>query len=179
MALWVREDIAAFQVVQSSPDCFVKRKGTDMEVVSAQLCHLPQWAAMRIKLWPWDTINVQAEEAKELYLAGHSDRGAFVAVEDSAELSGFAEATIRRDYVEGCATSPVVFLEGIYVLPELRKRGVARALSDSVAAWGRDRGATEYASNALIDNLDSHAFHLAVGFAETERVVFFKRALLA
>ena len=35
---------------------------------------------------------------------------------------GFAEASIRHDYVNGCETSPVVFLEGIYVRSEYRKR---------------------------------------------------------
>jgi aminoglycoside 6'-N-acetyltransferase I len=59
----------------------------------------------------------------------------------------------------------------------MRKRGIARALSEAVAGWGRTRGATEYGSNALLENADSHAFHTAIGFAETERVVFFKRAL--
>lgn len=90
---------------------------------------------------------------------------------------GFAEATIRRDYVEGCETSPVVFLEGVYVRPEARRGGVAQALADAVAEWGKVKGCTEFASNALLDNSDSHRFHAAIGFAETERVVFFRRAL--
>jgi aminoglycoside 6'-N-acetyltransferase I len=148
-----------------------------MIVVPAQSSHLRQWAQMRIRLWVWDTVEDHAEEAEELYLSAHPDRAAFVALNGNGSLSGFAEATIRRDYVEGCDTSPVVFLEGIYVRPDMRKRGIARALSDAVAGWGRTCGASEYASNALLENTDSHAFHAAIGFAETERVVFFKQAL--
>lgn len=148
-----------------------------MIVVPAQSSHLPQWAQMRIGLWAWDTVEDHAEEAEELFLSANPDRAAFVALNVNGSLSGFAEATIRRDYVEGCDTSPVVFLEGVYVRPEMRRRGIARALSEAVAEWGRTRGATEYASNALLQNADSHAFHTGIGFAETERIVFFKRAL--
>ncbi len=148
-----------------------------MTILPATAAHLPQWATLRYALWTWDTVEDHAEEAQELYLKGNPDRAAFVALDDAGVVTGFAEATLRRDYVEGCETSPVAFLEGIYILPEARKSGVARALSDAVADWGRSRGCTEYASNALIDNVDSHAFHAAIGFEETERVVFFRKAL--
>lgn len=148
-----------------------------MEIVAATADHLSQWAALRIQLWDWDSVEEHAEEAAALYLADHPDRAAFVAFDDAGVMIGFAEAAIRRDYVEGCETSPVVFLEGVYVAPDARKSGVARALADRVGNWGRARGCAEYASNALLDNIDSHAFHAAIGFVETERVVFFSRAL--
>jgi aminoglycoside 6'-N-acetyltransferase I len=132
---------------------------------------------MRITLWPWDEVEDHAEEAEELYLAGNPDRHAMIALDDGGVAAGFAEATIRRDYVEGCETSPVVFLEGIYVRPEARLGGVALALAEAVAEWGKAKGCTEFASNALLDNIDSHRFHAAIGFEETERVVFFRREL--
>jgi aminoglycoside 6'-N-acetyltransferase I len=50
-------------------------------------------------------------------------------------------------------------------------------LCERVADWARALGVTELASDALIDNHDSHAMHRALGFAETERIVFFRRAL--
>lgn len=132
---------------------------------------------MRHALWDFETTEDHAEQAAEFYLSGHPDRVAFIALDDSGEPIGFAEAALRRDYVEGCETSPVAFLEGVYVEPGARKSGVARALSDAVAAWGRERGCSEFASNALIDNTASHAFHAAIGFEETERVVFFRKEL--
>ncbi len=54
---------------------------------------------------------------------------------------------------------------------------MGRALAEAVGLWGKDRGCTEYASNALLDNVDSHNFHAAIGFAETERVVYFRKEL--
>ncbi len=139
--------------------------------------HLPEWAQLRSRLWPWDMVESHIKDAQALYLSGHPDRAAFAALGADEHVSGFAEAALRRDYVEGCDTSPVVFLEGIYVVEAMRRQGIARALSDRVAMWGAAQGALDYASNALLDNTDSHAFHAAIGFAETERVVFFKRSL--
>lgn len=147
-----------------------------MRVVPATADHLDQWAALRIALWPWDTVADHRAEAEDMYLSPGARRTAFVAVEGD-DVLGFAEASLRHDYVEGCETSPVAYLEGIYVRPDARKRGVARALSAAVAEWGRAQGCTEYASDALLDNIDSHAFHAAIGFAETGRVVYFRKEL--
>jgi aminoglycoside 6'-N-acetyltransferase I len=148
-----------------------------MQIIPASHDRLGAWAEMRYALWTWDTVADHAEEAEELYLAGNPDRYALIALNDSGVAIGFAEAIIRRDYVEGCETSPVLFLEGVYVSPEARLGGVALALADAVAAWGKAKDCTEFASNALLDNIDSHRFHGAIGFEETERVVFFKKEL--
>jgi len=90
---------------------------------------------------------------------------------------GLAEAAMRTDYVNGTAASPVAFLEGIYVLPDARRQGVAAALVDAVCRWARECGCRELASDALLENERSHAVHRALGFEETERVVFFRKPL--
>lgn len=148
-----------------------------MQIVPAALERLMPWAEMRIALWPWDTVEDHAEEAEELYLGDQTDRAAFIALDSEGTAIGFAEAALRRDYVEGCETSPVAYLEGIYVRPDARLKGAARALAEAVADWGRARGCSEFASDALLDNIESHRFHAAIGFTETERVVFFRREL--
>ena len=100
----------------------------------------------------------------------------FVAVLDE-RVTGFAEVSLRSDYVNGCETSPVAFLEGIYVRPEHRRRGIGRALVAAVEQWGRERGCSELGSDALLDNHMSHRFHGGAGFEETERVVYFRKPL--
>ena len=90
---------------------------------------------------------------------------------------GFAEATLRMDNVNGCATSPVAFLEGIYVERWARRQGVARALVGVVEQWGREMGCREFASDALLENVGSHSMHRGLGFQETERVVYFRKDL--
>jgi len=130
------------------------------------------WAALRIALWP----DVMTDEIDRLLAAPDPDRPAWLAFDETGPI-GFAEASLRHDHVNGCETSPVAFLEGIYVTPPARRQGVGRALDAAVRDWAISRGCREYASDALLANRDSHGFHAALGFEETERVVYFRRVL--
>ena len=105
------------------------------------------------------------------------DAAVFLACEDGGPAIGFAEAALRRDYVNGTESSPVGFLEAWYVAPPWRGRGVGRALIAAVEGWTRGQGCAELASDALLDNTASHAAHAACGFEETERVVYFRKSL--
>ena len=71
----------------------------------------------------------------------------------------------------------MAYLEGVYVTPNARRRGVATALIEAVKRWGRAAGCRELASDATLDNDASHAMHRALGFAPTERLVFFRHDL--
>ena len=84
---------------------------------------------------------------------------------------------MRTDYVNGTNSSPVAFLEGIYVSPSARLQGIARKLLVAAEEWARSLGSREFASDALFENTQSHAMHAALGFTESERVIFFKKAL--
>jgi len=84
---------------------------------------------------------------------------------------------LRHDYVEGTSTSPVGYLEGIYVRPAYRKQGMARKLVSACEAWAREKGCREFASDCLLDNRDSLAFHLALGFMEAGRIICFTKDL--
>ncbi len=103
--------------------------------------------------------------------------GLFISYSQTRIPAGFAEASVRHDYVNGTSSCPVAFLEGIYVAPEFRRAGVARQLVSAVIGWAESCGFTELASDADISNEESHAMHRALGFEETERVVFFRRNL--
>ena len=135
------------------------------------------WAELRAALWPDTSADEHRREIAATIRAAAKGAVTFVAVTDPGGIDGFVEASLRHDYVNGCGTSPVTFVEGIYVRPERRGAGIGRALCAAVEAWGRARGCAELASDALLDNAASHAFHRAVGFAETERVVYFRKAL--
>ncbi|MFB2562036.1 aminoglycoside 6'-N-acetyltransferase [Rhizobium sp. IMFF44] len=146
-----------------------------MRIEQAADEHLEAWARLRAELWP--DSSYEHHRAELAQFRANENAFAYLAINSAGHVAGFAEATLRHDYVNGCKTSPVLFLEGIYVRPEDRRGGVARALCQAVAAWGREVGCTEFASDALIDNLASHAFHAALGFVETRRVVYFRKLL--
>ena len=149
----------------------------DVRVRVATVVDAAAWGSMRRALWP-DADDADREEQLRL-ASGPEDRAiALLAVDaDSGEAVGFAEASIRREYVNGTETSPVGFLEGWYVRPEWRASGVGRMLVMAVAAWVRDRGCRELASDTWLDNPASQAAHLGCGFEETERVVNYRMQL--
>jgi aminoglycoside 6'-N-acetyltransferase I len=150
--------------------------GQSVRIAPASAEDAGAWLELRLALWPGERREEFATEIASL-LVDPGDTVNLIAHSDTGEAIGFAEADLRRDYVEGCKTSPVAFLEGIYVAPAHRRQGVAAALVRAVEDWGRQNGCIEFASDAVIDNLDSQAMHRAIGFTETVRVVYFRKEL--
>jgi aminoglycoside 6'-N-acetyltransferase I len=139
--------------------------------------HLQPWSILRAALWPHHSVEEHFEELTGSLCESPGNFFGFVARLSGGDIVGFAEASLRIDYVNGCSSSPVLFLEGIYVEPAYRRQKVGKALLDAVRACGKLSGCTEFASDASLDNLESHAFHAALGFEETQRVVFFRQRL--
>jgi len=137
---------------------------------------LNAWATLRHELWPDASVAEHAREA-EAILNNPAEAAAFIAWDSQGAVAGFAEAALRHDYVNGCATSPVAFLEGIYVRPAYRNRGIARLLCRAVEDWAVGLGCAELASDVEIHNTISQDMHIAIGFEETERVVYYRKVL--
>lgn len=136
----------------------------------------PRWLALRRALWDDGSDDEHRAEITE-QCADPARYAAFLASADDSTALGLAEAALRRDYVNGTDSSPVLFLEGLYVAPQARRQGLARSLVAAVADWGRALGCTEMASDTPLDNTLSQAVHDRLGFAETERVVCFVKRL--
>jgi aminoglycoside 6'-N-acetyltransferase I len=136
----------------------------------------PGWLDLRLALWPDATVD-EHRGYMALSLA-QPERFLQLMVYDAERRAvGFIEGSIRGDYVNGTESSPVGFVEGVYVVPTWRRKGIARLLFDGIGDWARARGCRELASDALIDNEISQRAHRALGFRETERVVYFARPL--
>ncbi len=148
-----------------------------MRVRTANATDIADWAALRAELWPSQALRAHQIEVIAALASVGGRAVALVAEEDPGGATGFVEASLRYEYVNGCETSPVAFVEGLYVRPNHRAAGIGRALLAAVETWARERGCSELASDALLENGASHAFHAAVGFHETERVVFFRKLL--
>lgn len=136
----------------------------------------PGWLELRQALWP-NCSREQHRSEMSSFVASPERYAQFVAYAGSGHAVGLVEASVRTDWVNGTHSSPVAFLEGIYVAPEARRSGVAAALVAAVCSWAKSIGCRELASDALLENETSHALHRALGFEETERVVFFRKAL--
>ena len=132
---------------------------------------------MRLALWPEGSIAGHTREVDQFFAGAlHMPLAVLIAVDDADAVVGFVELSIRN-YAEDCATDRVAYLEGWYVVPEARRRGVGRALVTAAEAWGRSQGCTECGSDALIDNDVSAAAHRALGFTETVQIRCFKKIL--
>ena len=141
-----------------------------MTVRQAVPTDLPEAARLALLLWP-------EYDPAELAPLLDSPEAAVFLCESDGQAVGFAQCQLRRDYVEGCETSPVGYLEGVYVEEGHRRRGAARALVDACQAWARRQGCREFASDCELDNTDSLRFHLNVGFEEANRIICFTRKL--
>jgi aminoglycoside 6'-N-acetyltransferase I len=125
---------------------------------------------MREALWP------DCSDADNDSWFARDDATTFLATRDDGSLCGFVEVG-SRPYAEGCESSPVGYVEGWWVAPDMRCQGVGRALLHAAEDWARSRGYTEMGSDALIDNSGSHAAHGRCGYSEVERLVMFRKSL--
>lgn len=131
-------------------------------------------AALALKLWPGHDTEELRKDFKSL-LSGQ-DAAVFLCEAAGAPV-GFAQCQLRHDYVEGTSSSPVGYLEGIFVDGSFRGRGIARALLKACEDWARGKGCSEFASDCELDNLMSQSFHEAAGFAEAGRIVAYVKPL--
>ena len=127
-----------------------------------------------MRLWP---EQARAELEPEFATLLDGDEAAVFLLFADGKAAGFAHCQLRHDYVEGTDSSPVGYLEGIYVEEALRRRGHARALLAACETWAAGRGCTEFASDCELGNEASRAFHLHAGFDEANRIVCFAKRL--
>lgn len=138
------------------------------------------WISMRRQLGPdWLACDLPAMACE--YLEHGTIQSlphcVFIARDpDTGAALGFAEVSLR-EYAEGCLSSPVGYLEGWYVQPEARGRGVGSALVRAGEDWARQQGCTEFASDADIENDASIRAHESLGFEAVADVRCFRKRL--
>jgi aminoglycoside 6'-N-acetyltransferase I len=134
------------------------------------------WAQMRAALWPDEDPDHLAHETLMHFSAKPVAEAVFVCEDKRGDVCGFLELGLRP-YAEGCATSPVPFIEGWYVDVGARMKGAGRALVQAAEHWALIRNFTEIASDTQATNGQSQAAHAALGYEEVERLVTFRKPL--
>lgn len=129
-----------------------------------------EWLSMALALWPDNGKNELKDEFQKILSS--TKEQAFIYKLDN-EYIGFINLSIRTDYVEGSNSSPVGFVEGIYVKPEYRNRGIAKKLIIKGEEWAKSKGCTQIGSDIEMDNDISYKFHQKVGFNEANRIICF------
>ena len=134
----------------------------------------PLLARLAMNVWKESSLKELVAEFEQMTKS--NDAVAFILfIEEQAV--GFAQCQLRHDYVEGTNTSPVGYLEGIFVEKEFRHKGYASELVLKCEEWAKTKGCLQFASDCELDNTDSLAFHLKVGFTEANRMICFTKQL--
>jgi len=131
-------------------------------------------AKLAIQMWEDNTIEDLTTDLAEIIASPES---AVFLLYDGEQTIGFAQCQLRHDYVEGTDSSPVGYLEGIFVEENYRNRGYAMELLKQCEAWAKEMDCTEFASDCELTNTGSLAFHLKMGFEEANRVICFTKKL--
>lgn len=134
-----------------------------------------EWLRMRLALWPHHPKAEQEAEMAEI-LSRPQQMSVFVSLRDDGGPAGFIEVSLRP-FAEKCRTRPVGYIEGWYVDPDCRQKGLGRALIVAAEEWARSKGCREMASDSKLDNEISQQAHQRLGYEECNLLVHFKKDL--
>src|SRR5436190_24337069 len=136
---------------------------------------LSEW--LRLRLLLWDESGEDDHRDEMVDIIEHADSQLVVVADlGGGRLVGFLEASIRS-HVEDCDTDNVGYLEGWYVEESHRQIGIGRGLVKYAESWATQKGCTEMASDAEVDNLVSQQAHIKLGYTETSRLVHLRKEL--
>ncbi len=141
-------------------------------IKTATLADCKALAEMAVQMWNESSVAELEADFYEIINSGTSV--CFVEFSDNLPI-GFAQCSLRNDYVEGTSSSPVGYLEGVFIKEEHRNKGYGKELLLACEKWAKDMGCSEFASDCELTNTDSLKFHLSMGFSEENRIICFRK----
>ena len=141
-----------------------------INIVRASDENIDELSQMALDLWPENDLDDLKRDFE--YILGHLSDKVFLAKVDD-EYIGFIHMSIRKDYVEGSASSPVGYIEGLFVKPEYRRKGVGSELYNAGVDWVKKKGCSEIGTDCTISNNVSFEFLVDMGFEEANRMICF------
>ena len=145
-------------VVSSFARCASDQQGPYLVIIRPCTSeYLEGWVRLQQRLWPDETLNDHRSYARSLLKRPSACRLSGMRSRRNGRC--LRRGDLRRDYVNGCKSSPVGFLEGLYVEPRYRKRGLARLLCEAVEDGAKGMGCSEFASDVLLQNETGQRVH--------------------
>ncbi len=102
----------------------------------AEIKDLAILAELACRLWPHHTAEEMCAEFADII--AKPDAAFFLAFAQETAV-GFAQCQLRHDYVEGTDSSPVGYLEGIYVAESLPQTGGCQSTFDYLRKLGQGK----------------------------------------
>lgn len=143
-------------------------------VSEVQRHQLDDWLRLREAVYTGLDRDFHQQEM-EIYF-NDEDKTCLLACNATDSVCGMVEMSLRN-VVDGCLSSPVGYVEGIFVDPAHRGSGIARLLMQHAEGWCRSRGCREIATDAELDHEEAQRFHQHMGFQETYRIVEYRKEL--
>ena len=146
-----------------------------MEIRRALPADAGPLAALLARFFTEEGFAASAAEIREradVFLA-EAANAAFLAFDD-ATPAGAATVTTGFGFETGRQTE----IEDLYVLPDRRRRGVARGLIDAAVAWCREQGCADVEVVITHEGDARHnlgAWYRGLGFEETGRRILSRR----
>jgi aminoglycoside 6'-N-acetyltransferase I len=105
----------------------------------------PVWEVLRGELWP-DGKEDHRPEIASFFAGTLAEPDAVLLAELTGMIVGFAELAIRED-VAGFEGKRVGYVEGLYVRPEVRQRGIAMTLLRACRSWAGQQRCEAFVSD--------------------------------
>lgn len=142
-------------------------------IIQATTDYIADMTELASILWDEEYDILKAEIETDIK---KSDGAYFIKMIEDKPIA-FAHCQLRYDYVEGTDSSPVGYLEGIFVKEKHRHQNIGTELIQECEQWAKDHGCTEFASDCELGNIGSLEFHLKSGFEEMNRIICLRKTL--
>ena len=146
-----------------------------MTIKTIQKKDFDVWVALGLLLRAHHSKKDTEEEFKGILKSKNEE--AFLCKDDEGNAVGFMNVSVRYEYVSGAHSSPVGYIEGIFIQEQHRRKGYAKKLIHVAEAWAKRKGCKEIGSDAYVENTVSQAFHTKVGFRQYRVLVHFMKKL--
>lgn len=81
--------------------------------------------------------------------------------------------SLKFEHVHEATSTPVGYLEGIFVKEKYRKLGIAKKMYEAGEKWAKSKGCLQMGSDTWDWNKDSVLFHKKLGFKIANPIIHF------
>jgi len=130
------------------------------------------WLQMRREVY--GSLSDGFHEQEMALIFERKDWFCYFFTDANEQILGFVELS-ARNVADACVSSPVAYIEGLYLKKEYRGMGLGSKAIATILAWCKEKAYTELATDAELVNVDAKEFFKAVGFKESFRIIEFHR----
>ncbi len=141
-----------------------------MKLLPIKKNEFPIWREMRESIYESLSSEFHDREMNLIFIS--DDWHCLFIKNENDKILGFVELS-SRNIVDGCLSSPVAYIEGLYIKKENRRKGLGADSVKEIKKWCKEREFTELGADTEFENIAAQKFFKSIGFRETFRIVEF------